>query len=93
MIGKRLSAFLAAALITGVCFGATPTPGAPVTQNYYAYVAAESDDTEYGVAWGWYFGGHNNKIQVDYRVLEYEGLQFGGRIDTHQGRVQYQLIF
>jgi hypothetical protein len=54
---------------------------------------ADSDDTEYGVSWGWYFGGHGNKVQVDYRVLEYEGLQFGERVDTHQGRVQYQLIF
>jgi phosphate-selective porin len=55
---------------------------------------ANSDETEKGVAVGWYFRGQRHKIQADFRVLEFENpIQFGDNIDTDEGRVQLQIMF
>jgi hypothetical protein len=55
--------------------------------------AADSDETETGGALGFYLRGHRQKIQVDYRALRFEGIPFGDRIDTNEGRIQLQLVF
>jgi phosphate-selective porin OprO/OprP len=54
---------------------------------------ADADETEAGIALGFYFRGHGGKIQADYRALDFEGIPFGDNIDTHEGRIQFQLIF
>jgi hypothetical protein len=53
----------------------------------------DSDDTEAGVAFAWYFRGQNQKLQLDLRDLEFEGIQATPRIDRQEGRLQFQLIF
>ena len=47
MMQRRVGALLAATLLTGAFFVATPALGSgdPVDKNYYVYVAAESEDT------------------------------------------------
>lgn len=54
---------------------------------------ADADETEAGIALGYYFRGHRGKIQIDYRALDFEGIPFGDNIDTHEGRIQFQMIF
>ncbi len=54
---------------------------------------ADADRSEAGIAVNFYFRGHRGKVQADYRALDFEGIPFGESIDTHEGRVQVQLIF
>jgi hypothetical protein len=53
----------------------------------------DSDETEAGVVVTLFLRGQRTKIQVDLRQLEFEGLQFGDRIDRDEARALLQLIF
>lgn len=50
---------------------------------------ANNDRTETGIAFGYYFNKHNNKIQADFRQVEDDAT---GRTDK-EFRLQYQFIF
>jgi phosphate-selective porin len=54
---------------------------------------ANADETEIGLAVGWYFKSQRQKVQFDIRDLDYEGIPFGDRVDTEEGRLQVQFIF
>lgn len=54
---------------------------------------ADADETETGLVATLFVRGQRTKIQVDYRQLEFEGLQFGDRIDRDEARALLQLIF
>ena len=75
MTGRRFVAVLAAALMTGVSFGANPGPAGndPVDKNYYVYVAAESDDAVHLVMFGPDGGKLVKTIGVGAFATEIEG--------------------
>ena len=75
MIERRLVKFLAASLVAGSCFGATTTlaSGDPVENNYYVYVAAESEDTVHLVRFGPDGGEVLKTIRVGAFATEIEG--------------------
>jgi hypothetical protein len=54
---------------------------------------SDADETEAGIAVNYYFRGHRGKVQFDYRALDFEGIQFGDRIDTEEARLQLQMMF
>jgi phosphate-selective porin len=54
---------------------------------------SDADDTEAGIALNYYFRGHRGKVQFDYRALDFEGIQFGDRVDTEEARLQLQMAF
>ena len=75
MIERRVVAYLAATLLTGALFGATPALGSgdPVDKNYYVYVAAESEDTVHLVRFGPNGGEVLKTIGVGAFATEIEG--------------------
>lgn len=54
---------------------------------------ADADETEAGIVVTLFLRGQRAKVQVDYRQLEFEGLQFGDQIDRDEARALLQLIF
>ena len=72
---RRVGAFLAATLLTGAFFDATPALGSgdPVDKNYYVYVAAESEDTVHLVRFGPNGGEVLKTIGVGAFATEIEG--------------------
>lgn len=75
MIERRVVTFLAASLVTGAFFGATLALGSgdPVKNNYYVYVAAESEDTVHLVRFGPNGGEVLKTIGVGAFATEIEG--------------------
>jgi phosphate-selective porin OprO/OprP len=58
---------------------------------------ANEDETEIAAVVGYYVRGHRNKLQLEYRDLEFEaetlGIQVAPRIDTQEIRLQIQFVF
>ncbi len=75
MMEPRVVTFLAASLVTGAFFGATLALGSgdPVKNNYYVYVAAESEDTVHLVRFGPNGGEVLKTIGVGAFATEIEG--------------------
>ena len=75
MMQRRVGALLAATLLTGAFFVATPALGSgdPVDKNYYVYVAAESEDTVHLVRFGPNGGEVLKTIGVGAFATEIEG--------------------
>jgi len=48
------------------------------------------DETEVGIGFNYYFTGHDYKLQVDYRKLDFEGVPVTPEIDRDELRVQFQ---
>lgn len=53
----------------------------------------DSDTSEAGVAVNLYFRGHDRKLQIDYRELDFEGVEITGNTDLSEFRIQLQLVF
>ena len=86
-------------LQVGYLFPATELGMFEVAARYSEVLldVANEDETEIAAVVGYYMKGHRNKLQLEYRNLEFEadilGIQVAPRIDTQEARLQIQFIF
>ena len=86
-------------LQVGYLFPATELGMFEVAARYSEVLldVANEDETEIAAVVGYYMKGHRNKLQLEYRNLEFEadtlGIQVAPRIDTQEVRLQIQFIF
>ena len=83
----------------GYLFPATELGMLEVAARYSEVLldVANEDETEIAAVVGYYVRSHRNKLQLEYRDLEFEaetlGIQVAPRIDTQEVRLQIQFVF